>query len=413
MYNMEGRNDAGAFVMSYMTEIVEGVLSYLSAKQLLSAACVCHLWRAASMRILHSRQVVEWVSAIADQGMESVNWSASDDLALTRVLAQRLQTVQAVPRFVFYVADSEHCFQPPRSHDRQARKKARLEFACMMATRIETLLPGDCHAVGLAAPGVIVTPEDDPKCRPLELEKEEGGFALLFPEMEGVRVKSFTFSRDFLITTEKLQQMGLLGEPELRAVLLFGFGSAISGAGSLRAWRKCSQLASFLDRPGVILAGGQVDQLLSPSKLFGEAGGLCISISGPAVRAASLLLDSDVSSFEQAKSQLRGTALEPTPTLALMFSCVGRGQTYYNRLFNVEADAFHSVYPKTPLFGFFGNGEFGRSRDVWNLQDTLSSKDGSSQKLSHSFTTAFVFLHFGEPALTASSTINDNQQTTN
>uniref|UniRef100_A0A8C4Q9D1 F-box protein 22 n=1 Tax=Eptatretus burgeri TaxID=7764 RepID=A0A8C4Q9D1_EPTBU len=381
MYNMEGRNDAGAFVMSYMTEIVEGVLSYLSAKQLLSAACVCHLWRAASMRILHSRQVVEWVSAIADQGMESVNWSASDDLALTRVLAQRLQTVQAVPRFVFYVADSEHCFQPPRSHDRQARKK--------------------------------VTPEDDPKCRPLELEKEEGGFALLFPEMEGVRVKSFTFSRDFLITTEKLQQMGLLGEPELRAVLLFGFGSAISGAGSLRAWRKCSQLASFLDRPGVILAGGQVDQLLSPSKLFGEAGGLCISISGPAVRAASLLLDSDVSSFEQAKSQLRGTALEPTPTLALMFSCVGRGQTYYNRLFNVEADAFHSVYPKTPLFGFFGNGEFGRSRDVWNLQDTLSSKDGSSQKLSHSFTTAFVFLHFGEPALTASSTINDNQQTTN
>ena len=44
MYNMEGRNDAGAFVMSYMTEIVEGVLSYLSAKQLLSAAWLVFLF---------------------------------------------------------------------------------------------------------------------------------------------------------------------------------------------------------------------------------------------------------------------------------------------------------------------------------------------------------------------------------
>uniref|UniRef100_UPI00358E431D F-box only protein 22 isoform X3 n=1 Tax=Myxine glutinosa TaxID=7769 RepID=UPI00358E431D len=148
----------------------------------------------------------------------------------------------------------------------------------------------------------------------------------------------------------------------------------------------------------------------------GKAGVLCISISGSAVRAASLLLDSDVSSFEQAENQLRGTALEPTPTLAFMFSCVGRGQMYYDRLFNVEADAFHRVYPKTPLFGFFGNGECGRSRNVWNLPGTSNSKDGSqdgsSQKLLHSFTTAFAFLHFGEPVLMARCTVDDNHLTT-
>uniref|UniRef100_UPI00358FA424 F-box only protein 22 isoform X2 n=1 Tax=Myxine glutinosa TaxID=7769 RepID=UPI00358FA424 len=406
MYSMERPNDSGAFVLSFMTEIVERIFSHLSAKQLLSSACVCHLWRAVSMRILRSRQVVEWVSSIADEGMESESWNDSDDWALVRALAQRLQTVQAVPQFVFYVADSEHCLQPPRSHRvRRAKKKARLEFACMMATRIETLLPDDCHTVGLASPGVIV-----------ELEKEEGGFALLFPEMEGVRVKSFTFSRAFRITAKKLQQMGLLGEPELRAVLLFAFGSAITGFDSAWSWRKCSELASFIDQPGVILAGGQVDQLLSPSHLFGKAGVLCISISGSAVRAASLLLDSDVSSFEQAENQLRGTALEPTPTLAFMFSCVGRGQMYYDRLFNVEADAFHRVYPKTPLFGFFGNGECGRSRNVWNLPGTSNSKDGSqdgsSQKLLHSFTTAFAFLHFGEPVLMARCTVDDNHLTT-
>uniref|UniRef100_UPI00358F21EF F-box only protein 22 isoform X5 n=1 Tax=Myxine glutinosa TaxID=7769 RepID=UPI00358F21EF len=365
MYSMERPNDSGAFVLSFMTEIVERIFSHLSAKQLLSSACVCHLWRAVSMRILRSRQVVEWVSSIADEGMESESWNDSDDWALVRALAQRLQTVQAVPQFVFYVADSEHCLQPPRSHRvRRAKKKARLEFACMMATRIETLLPDDCHTVGLASPGVI----------------------------------------------------GLLGEPELRAVLLFAFGSAITGFDSAWSWRKCSELASFIDQPGVILAGGQVDQLLSPSHLFGKAGVLCISISGSAVRAASLLLDSDVSSFEQAENQLRGTALEPTPTLAFMFSCVGRGQMYYDRLFNVEADAFHRVYPKTPLFGFFGNGECGRSRNVWNLPGTSNSKDGSqdgsSQKLLHSFTTAFAFLHFGEPVLMARCTVDDNHLTT-
>ena len=42
-----------------------------------------------------------------------------------------------------------------------------------------------------------------------------------------------------------------------------------------------------------------------------------------------------------------------------MFACVGRGYHHYKRQSNVESQCFRKLFPNTPLFGFFGNGEIG------------------------------------------------------
>lgn len=46
-------------------------------------------------------------------------------------------------------------------------------------------------------------------------------------------------------------------------------------------------------------------------------------------------------------------------SVGLMFACVGRGRDHYRGKRNVESAAFRRHFPKTPLLGYFGNGEIG------------------------------------------------------
>ena len=60
-------------------------------------------------------------------------------------------------------------------------------------------------------------------------------------------------------------------------------------------------------------------------------------------------------------------------SFAFMFACCGRGFNWYrhnqhkdtdankeeNNFFNVESGMFRKYFPNTPIFGFFGGGEYG------------------------------------------------------
>jgi Uncharacterized protein conserved in bacteria len=46
-------------------------------------------------------------------------------------------------------------------------------------------------------------------------------------------------------------------------------------------------------------------------------------------------------------------------SIGLMFACVGRGRHHYQGKRNVESAAFRRHFPRTPLLGYFGNGEIG------------------------------------------------------
>lgn len=120
-----------------------------------------------------------------------------------------------------------------------------------------------------------------------------------------------------------------------------------------------------------------------------------LALSGPKVQGASVLLDQDVSNTKAAEDTVRRLKAAKIPeknTLGFMFACVGRGQNYYNNQTNVEADAFHKVFPNTPLFGLFGNGEIGCDRIV---KDDYTLCDEDSDSLQHEYTTVMSLVHFG------------------
>jgi hypothetical protein len=55
-------------------------------------------------------------------------------------------------------------------------------------------------------------------------------------------------------------------------------------------------------------------------------------------------------------------------SIGLMFACVGRGRHHYKGKRNVESAAFRRHFPKTPLLGYFGNGEIGFKLLPGNIQ---------------------------------------------
>lgn len=127
----------------------------------------------------------------------------------------------------------------------------------------------------------------------------------------------------------------------------------------------------------------------------GTYGVMGLALSGPKVQGASVLLDQDVSNSKAAEDtvrRLKAAKIPETNTLGFMFACVGRGQSYYSNQSNVEADAFHKVFPNTPLFGLFGNGEIGCDRIV---KDDYTLCDDDSDSLQHEYTTVVSLVHFG------------------
>lgn len=119
-----------------------------------------------------------------------------------------------------------------------------------------------------------------------------------------------------------------------------------------------------------------------------------LALSGPKVQGASVLLDQGINNPKEAEATIRRLKAAKIPernTLGFMFACVGRGQNYYNQA-NVEADAFHKVFPNTPLFGLFGNGELGCDRIV---KDDYTLCDTEMDNLQHEYTTVMTLVHLG------------------
>ncbi|KAF5911492.1 hypothetical protein HPG69_000784, partial [Diceros bicornis minor] len=169
------------FVLSNLAEVVERVLTFLPAKALLRVAGVCRLWRECVRRVLRTQRSVTWISAgFADAGR-------LEEHCLVRV------NVHILPRTVLYMADSETfiSLEECRGHKR-ARKRTTMEAAFAL----EKLFPTQCQVLGIVTPGIVVTPMGSHSNRPQEIEIGESGFALLFPQIEGVKIQPFHFIKD-------------------------------------------------------------------------------------------------------------------------------------------------------------------------------------------------------------------------
>ena len=59
---------------------------------------------------------------------------------------------------------------------------------------------------------------------------------------------------------------------------------------------------------------------------------------------------------------------------------------------NVESRAFRKIFPDVPLFGFFGEGEFGHEFFPVDATEQKSAKKMRKSGLTHQFSTIFVMV---------------------
>ncbi|XP_029808313.1 F-box only protein 22 isoform X2 [Suricata suricatta] len=380
------------FVLGNLAEVVERVLTFLPAKALLRVAGVCRLWRECVRRVLRTHRSVTWISAgSADAGH-------LEEHCLVRVVAEELENVHILPQTVLYMADSETfiSLEECRGHKR-ARKRTTMEGAFAL----EKLFPKQCQILGIVTPGIVVTPMGSGNNRPQEIEIGESGFALLFPQIEGIKIQPFHFIKDpknLTLERHQLTEVGLLDNPELRVVLVFGYNCCKVGASNY-----LQRVVSTFSDMNVILAGGQVDNLASltsdKNPLDIDATGVVgLSFSGHRIQSATVLLNEEVNdekTAEAAMQRLKAASIPERNTIGFMFACVGRGFQYYRAKGNVEADAFRKFFPNVPLFGFFGNGEIGCDRIVTGNFILKKCNEMKDDDLFHSYTTIMALIHLG------------------
>lgn len=118
--------------------------------------------------------------------------------------------------------------------------------------------------------------------------------------------------------------------------------------------------------------------------------------AGPNVRAASVLLDESVITKDEIKRELthlKSLNLESGKSIAFMLACIGRGFNHYEEK-NLESEVFHEFFPKTPLFGMFGNGEVGCHNLSQMAKSEVPCKNSDLPNILHGYTTVFVIISF-------------------
>uniref|UniRef100_A0A3P9JZ66 F-box protein 22 n=1 Tax=Oryzias latipes TaxID=8090 RepID=A0A3P9JZ66_ORYLA len=350
-----------AYVLSNVAEVVERILTFVPTKSLFQIASVCRLWRNCARRVLRTQQQLAWVSVCGPSTTEAHSLCSS--------LSEEVEVNQIAHRMAKRSRQS-----PDTVHE------------------LNLLFPKGCDVLGITTPGIVLTPTGSCSGSPQEYQDGEAGFAVMFPSTEGVNIKPFHFCKKTISPTA-LKDAGLVDNSELRVVLIFFYEVYKTGGA-----RFLNQVLEPLAKTKALIAGGIVEGVFSPPRHCcsdGAYGAVGLALSGPKVQGASVLLDQDVSCPKTAEATIRRLSAAKMPeknTLGLMFACVGRGQNYYKNQPNVEADAFRKVFPKTPLFGLFGNGEIGCDRII---KDDYTLCDTDMDTLQHEYTTVMTLVHLG------------------
>ncbi|XP_041075291.1 F-box only protein 22-like [Polyodon spathula] len=367
------------YVLSNVAEVVEKILTFVPTKSLFHTASVCALWRECARRVLRKQQKVTWISASGSSG--------GTGHVLPRTLVEEVENVYLLPKTVLIMADVDAFIQQD-SHF--LKKKVKKSSSSGKTDELRKLFPIGCDILGIAVPGIVLTPMGSHNNPPQEFEEGEAGFAIMFPNIDGINIRSFHFCKRSFSSTS-LEEAGLVNNPNLRVVLLFGYEAFKSGAA-----RFLNQVIEPLSKANILLAGGHIESVTSPEPECcnpGSYGVVGLALSGSKIQSASVLLEQDVNSdktAEAALQRLKSANIPQHNTLGFMFACVGRGRHHYNSKNNVEADAFRKIFPNIPLFGFFGNGEIGCDKivtDGYTLTD--------AENLQHGYSTVVALVHLG------------------
>ncbi|XP_077989444.1 F-box only protein 22-like [Glandiceps talaboti] len=404
----DGPASKAEWVLTHMHEIVENFMSFLPARTLNTCARVCKCWQGVAKKVLRYRQQISWV--VYDPDIPSIyhdedsnnDYDDSDDeddederdskSIFAKELEKCLQCCSSVPRLALL-------FMEPGADSLFPENGA--SAGNSIESYLHQSLPKDCLLLGFNCPGVVSTSQDMKHTSESE-DQKQSCFSLLFPKMNGVDIHTMKISKkEFTKGSHRLNILEATGIPEdadVKCILLIGYNRF--------AFQAMGQIVHFLadafkqKNRDVVIAGAYANDIMTPRSVDREekkTGILGLAFCGPNVKAASVLLDAKVYTPELAKTEiekLKQTGLSEKKSLAFMFACIGRGNYHYNQR-NVESKVFRSLFPKTPLFGFFGNGEIGCEMLTCGQRNEPSECSFKKQEFMHAYTTIFCMLSFG------------------
>uniref|UniRef100_A0A3B5LWR9 F-box protein 22 n=1 Tax=Xiphophorus couchianus TaxID=32473 RepID=A0A3B5LWR9_9TELE len=219
-----GKNSKAAYVLSNVAEVVERVLMFIPTKSLLQVASVCRLWRNCARRVLRTQQHLTWVSSSGPCTTELHSFCS--------ILAEEVEKVFLLPKTVLMMVDCEALTGQAYCYEQSKAKKSR---QCMStAEELNQIFPKGCDIVGIATPGIVLTPTGSWTGAPKEYQEGEAGFAVMLPNTDGVHIKPFHFFKRNPILSSLLYFvllffLGLVDNPELRVVVMFIYEAYKSG----------------------------------------------------------------------------------------------------------------------------------------------------------------------------------------
>lgn len=337
-------NDASPLNFAH---ILMKILSYLPAKQLNKTARVSRFWKEISAEQKKRRGKISWFSRKLDRAPRT---GAEDD-SFQEGVESFIEDLWSEPSSVLVFCTS-----------RMRYLKKRRNMHRDLATIVLACLPPACQMMFAESDGVIVTTDDN---KTEEVERGHAMTMLFFPQNVDIYVNQMAG------TAHNLSQLERCGRyrRQVIAVLLFSTDAC---------WPEVAYNLHSLCPPGAAIAGGMVKEILKTGiteteKLVVkvECATACRVISGEGnLCSASVVITSDVDTKQGVEERL--LTLKPPDfspdgvSFAFMFACVGRGRHFYG-VKNMESEIFRKLFPATPLFGLYVNGEVGHNKPAVSM----------------------------------------------
>ncbi|XP_043679613.1 F-box only protein 22-like isoform X1 [Vespula pensylvanica] len=253
-------------------------------------------------------------------------------------------------------------------------------------------LPSNCDSISLNTYGVVINNAESE-------EDSENIVCMFFPEVPNIKISTLTFNVYDWKNLKETYCDQLKSEFETPfnndcrktscLILLCdwsGRSIALSLLKSSKNWFPNKRASIW----GGIAKNLSVCTSINNARVCkNSANCVAIIISGIQMRTCSVLLDANCNTKERVEDKLRtfkDSVQLKKHSIGFMFACCVRGTNTFKER-NVESTIFKGFFPRVPLVGCFGDGEFGRKL----LNETCKRK---RVKWYNSESTAFMILTY-------------------
>ncbi|XP_061174156.1 F-box only protein 22-like isoform X2 [Saccostrea echinata] len=394
----EVENVCPATVLQRIPVIINKILETLPMKSLHACARVCRTWNEIVKKIKQTRTSLHWLCVQGEDEENQKDHNIVEDLTMSFQL-----TSEPAHVFVFCTSSlfEESLYVPSKSQSRRPRLCKSQSYD--VESFITSLLPSSCKCYSVAADGIIGSSVN----KTVEIEHSVMAMTYLaIPRLPGVEIYDFFIDLNKHIPPMTPEIPDLFNVEEVTTVPYDQEVKAILFFSDLHFCPQEIQLGLLDYYNGCPVVGGYVDHIVTPLSECGldessDSQVRCIALCGPNVQVASVVVKEDTDSEKEIEKELlklKACNLPTEKSFAFMFACLGRGKSYHHGKENVESSIFRKIFPQTPLFGFFGNGEIGMNylHPYDSMENGFKSKKTKTSrhhpKLSHAYTSIFLLV---------------------